>query len=373
MTQEQRPRAWKARSPRRLTRRRLLRSTVFLAAGAVLVACGGDDLIPVDGPAESGPPEQSGPDLAPLPTVDPGQIGPAEGAPATLEVEPLIWIVPKDVPQGNSFLAAVDGPGAGFASVAFDGQVVSMLREGTRFFAILGIDALTPVGPTPVVISVADAAGRAVVQRESLINVVSSDWQTEVVELDESNQGLLDPDIIAEDRSIRGPALRVETPERHWDGVFDPPSQGVITSNYGLLRSYNFQPPTEYHSGLDFAGDNGDPVVAPNAGVVAWVGQTRRRGNGLIVDHGGGIFGGFYHMSEVVAREGDVIEAGDFIGRIGATGLATGPHLHWEIVVHGVTVNPVQWIRIAEIPDPLQEFDPLSAVQSPNLIADDER
>ena len=90
---------------------------------------------------------------------------------------------------------------------------------------------------------------------------------------------------------------------------------------------------------------------------MSWDGRTRRRGNGIIVDHGAGVFSGYYHLSEVLQTGGAVVEQGDLIGRMGATGLATGPHLHWEVVVRGVTVNPLPWLRLLEFPDPRQELN----------------
>ncbi|HJN92924.1 MAG TPA: M23 family metallopeptidase [Dehalococcoidia bacterium] len=337
----------------------------------IFVACGGDAPDNSKSPADlpSDPVTSLGADDSSGAAAADGtsQIGPAsEGA--TLATDPLIFISPREIRQGESFVVAVDAPGAGFASVAFNGQILSLLREGSRFFTILGVDALTPPGPLPLIVSVADSVGRPVVQRESLVTVTDAQWQIEVIELDESNSDLLDPLIIAEDAAIRFPVQQVETPERHWNDIFDPPSTGVITSSYGFLRSYNQRAPEEYHSGLDFGAENGAPVLAPNAGVIAWVGQTRRRGNGVLIDHGGGVFSGHYHMSEVFAEVGQVINAGEFLGRVGATGLATGPHLHWEIVVHGVTVDPVQWIRLLNFPDPLAEFDVSQAIQGPNQL-----
>ena len=356
-----------SKQQRRLTRRQVVAGGLALAAGAALVACGdGGSGIPAGFASDPEP----GPDEAEDNGGGSGQIGPAEGAAeANVAIEPLSYISPRIVRQGESFVVAVDAPGAGFASVAFNGQFISLLREGERFFTILGLDALTPPGPMPVVVSVADAGGTPIMRRETLVEVTDANWLIEVVELDESNSDLLNPVIIAEDNAVRGPVQTVETPERHWDGIFDLPSTGVITSSYGFLRSYNSRAPEEYHSGLDFGADSGSPVLAPNAGVVAWVGQTRRRGNGVMIDHGGGLFSGYYHMSEVFSTPGQVVTTGEFLGRIGATGLATGPHLHWEVVVHGVTVDPVQWIRLLDFPDPLAEFDVSESIQGPNQIS----
>ena len=301
--------------------------------------------------------------IPPVPAPDSqAAVGPAPDAPAALESEPLIYVMPREVRQGYAFLVAVDAPGAGFASVAFNGQVFTLLREGDRLYTILPVDALTPPGPIPLIIAVADAQGRSAVERETLITVIDAAFPTEVVQLDSSNQALLDPEILREDQEARTPVMQGVTPERHWSGLFALPAAGVITSAYGLLRSYNYAAPSEYHTGLDFAGESGAPVLAPNAGVVAWVGQTRRRGNGIILDHGGGVYTGYYHLSEVLVKVGDIVGTGDALGRMGATGLATGPHVHWEVVVYGVTVDPAQWLRDLEIPDPTATFDPATAL-----------
>ena len=352
--------------------RRLLLLAAVAALGWLALACTANDDVPPaagsrDVGSEAPAPIDNGVPSGPTDTDTPPDT--AGDDPTTLEADPLIWVAPKDVRQGSAFVVAAEAPGAGFASVAFNGDVYTLVREGSRFFAILGIDALTPIGPMPLVVSVSNAEGRPVLQQETLITVLDAAWQTEVVELDESNAALLDPEIGADDAALIDVMLRRETQERHWDGVFDPPSNGVITANYGLLRSYNFLPVSEYHAGLDFAGENGDPILAPNAGVVVWVGQSQRRGNGLLIDHGVGLLSSYWHLSEVVVAPGDVVRTGDFIGRIGATGLATGPHLHWEMAAHGVPIDPVQWIRVNEFPNPLEEFDPADAVQSPNQRA----
>ena len=349
--------------PRRLGCGRSAALVLLLALAGFAAACGGTPSEPV-AQTEDVVPTSSAEDTAPTtgpPVAAVVQLGPVESE-AVLETDPLIYVVPRDVTQGYAFLVAIDAPGAGFASVAYNGEILTLLREGNRLFGILPVEASTSPGPLPLVIAVADNAGRQVLRRETTITVAEATVATEVILLDENNQSLLDPAVIGEDQEIRDTVQRVLTPERHWSGLFDQPAAGVITSSFGLLRSYNFQEPTEYHTGLDFAGEHGDPVLAPNAGVVTWVGRTQRRGNSVIVDHGGGVHSGYYHLSEVLVTEGTVVVTGDPLGSIGATGLATGPHLHWEIVVHGIPVNPAQWIRDQGIPNPEGELDPALAI-----------
>jgi murein DD-endopeptidase MepM/ murein hydrolase activator NlpD len=283
-----------------------------------------------------------------------------EAEPAPLEA--LIYVQPQRVRQGSAFLVVVDSADAGAASVAFAGEFFSFVREGDRLFTILPVAANAVVGVMPFLISVADAEGRPALTEEVQIEISPADWPVEVVEIDDANSRLLDPAVVAEDLAVRVGVQRAKTPERLWSGFFRQPTAGVITSTFGVLRSYNFADPVEFHTGMDHAGSLGELVVAPNDGIVAWVGETERRGRGLILDHGGGVFTTFWHLSSVAPAPGDPIGRGGVLGRIGNTGLSTGPHLHWEVVVHGVPVDPIQWIRQTEIPDPEAVFDPTTAV-----------
>ena len=285
-----------------------------------------------------------------------------EPGPAPLEA--LIYVQPPQVRQGSAFMVVVDSAEAGAASVAFAGEFFSFVREGERLFTILPVAANAVTGTLPFVVSVADAEGRPALTEEVQIEISPADWPVEVVEIDDANSRLLDPAVVAEDLAVRVGVQRAKTPERLWSGFFRQPAAGVITSTFGVLRSYNFADPVEFHTGMDHAGARGELVVAPNDGIVAWVGETERRGRGLILDHGGGVFTTFWHLSSVATEPGDPIARGGVLGRIGSTGLSTGPHLHWEVVVHGVPVDPIQWIRQAEIPDPEAVFDPATAVNA---------
>jgi murein DD-endopeptidase MepM/ murein hydrolase activator NlpD len=292
-----------------------------------------------------------------------------EAGPAPLQA--LIYVQPRQVRQGSAFLVVVDSAEAGAASVAFAGEFFSFVREGDRLFTILPVAADAVTGTQPFIVSVADAEGRPALTEEVQIEISPADWPIEVVEIDDANSRLLDPAVVAEDLAVRAGVQRAKTPERLWSGFFRQPAAGVITSTFGVLRSYNFAEPVEFHTGMDHAGSLGELVVAPNDGIVAWVGETERRGRGLILDHGGGVFTTFWHLSSVGPAPGDPIARGGVLGRIGSTGLSTGPHLHWEVVVHGVPVDPIQWIRQTEVPDPKAVFDPTTAVNAGSQVAID--
>jgi murein DD-endopeptidase MepM/ murein hydrolase activator NlpD len=140
------------------------------------------------------------------------------------------------------------------------------------------------------------------------------------------------------------------TVEKSWDGVFLSPVPAVFSecfpSLFGNRRSYNDGGYYFFHTGLDFCGHVGVEIYAPAAGKIVFAESTVVRGNATIIDHGWGVFSAYAHQEQMFVAVGDQVEAGQLIGYVGATGRVTGPHLHWEILVGGVQVNPQQWMRL---------------------------
>ncbi len=137
--------------------------------------------------------------------------------------------------------------------------------------------------------------------------------------------------------------------QRLWQGAFGFPLAGELrtTAPFGQRRSYNGGPVSSYHAGQDLGADGGTPVYAPAAGTVALAEPLQVRGNVVILDHGLGVFTGFWHLSQINVEAGQTVERGEVVGLVGNTGLSTGPHLHWEMRVLGVPVDPLQWTRQA--------------------------
>jgi murein DD-endopeptidase MepM/ murein hydrolase activator NlpD len=136
------------------------------------------------------------------------------------------------------------------------------------------------------------------------------------------------------------------TPDRFWNGIFLSPGYDPkwITSWYGNRRTYNEDPTVTFHAGIDYGGGVGLPIKAPAAGVVVYTGLLTVRGNATIIDHGWGVYSGFWHQSQIDVKVGDHVTPGQVIGLIGGTGRVTGAHLHWEIWVNGVQVDPLDWL-----------------------------
>jgi len=165
--------------------------------------------------------------------------------------------------------------------------------------------------------------------------------------IDGVDPATIDPAVTKpEDDQVREIISKV-TSEKLWDGPFTSPGYDPnwITSTFGNRRSYNGSDYTYFHSGLDYGSGTGLPIKAPAPGIVVFAGPLTVRGNATIIDHGWGVFSGFWHQSEFDVQVGDRVETGQVIGLTGATGRITGPHLHWEVWVNGIQVNPLTWLE----------------------------
>jgi murein DD-endopeptidase MepM/ murein hydrolase activator NlpD len=141
-------------------------------------------------------------------------------------------------------------------------------------------------------------------------------------------------------------ATEAHTTPRLWDGPFALPRNARITSGFGGGREYNGAI-TSRHMGTDFAGVTGSPVLAANRGVVRIVDAFFYGGNVVYIDHGAGVSSAYLHLSAQLVATGDTVQRGQAIGRVGATGRVTGPHLHFIVRYGSVTVDPLSLFAIA--------------------------
>lgn len=134
-----------------------------------------------------------------------------------------------------------------------------------------------------------------------------------------------------------------ETP-RLWSAAFRRPREARITSTFGRGREFNGTV-TSRHMGTDYAGAVGAPVHAANRGVVRLADSFFLGGNVVYIDHGAGLVTAYLHLSEQLVAAGDTVGQGQVIGRVGATGRVTGPHLHWITRYGAITVDPASVLR----------------------------
>lgn len=147
----------------------------------------------------------------------------------------------------------------------------------------------------------------------------------------------------AKTRKERGDVYRHRLADALWTGVMLRPTAGRLTSGFGRYRTYS-DGRRSYHYGTDLASPTGTVVIAAAAGIVRQAGWQHIFGNVVIIDHGQGVSTSYNHLSTVDVVVGDRVAAGDLVGKVGSTGQSTGPHLHWGLVVDGVSVDAEEWL-----------------------------
>jgi len=175
-------------------------------------------------------------------------------------------------------------------------------------------------------------------------------------------------------------ALGAKTqPRPLWEGVFVQPRNTKVFSNFAETRTYRYHGQdvdTQMHFGYDLAAVQQSPVPAANSGVVVFAGPLWIYGNAVVVDHGLGLQTLYAHLSSIAVKEGDPVVKEQELGRTGSTGLALGDHLHYEVLINGVSVTPLEWWDAAWIRDhvgrPLREASlPLIQSVTPAETRDD--
>jgi murein DD-endopeptidase MepM/ murein hydrolase activator NlpD len=134
---------------------------------------------------------------------------------------------------------------------------------------------------------------------------------------------------------------------RLWQKEFQVPVPGEMNGPFGTRRLFNNELQSR-HTGTDFRAQTGEPVHAASAGVVRLAKELFYSGNAVVIDHGAGVFTSYSHLSRIDVKVGQRIEKGRAVGLAGATGRATGPHLHWGVKVNSVNVNPLTFVQVID-------------------------
>jgi murein DD-endopeptidase MepM/ murein hydrolase activator NlpD len=256
-------------------------------------------------------------------------------------------LVPRPLVQGKAAVLHISGP----AGLTLNGTLVDhdlhFFPEGNgEYVSLQGIHALTEPGLYPLSLNGILPSGQTFFFSQSVF-VKGGDYPYDPP-LTVSPE-TLDP-AVTKPEDAQWMALTAPfSPEKLWDGLFTspapPPFDDCWPSRFGDRRSYNGSDYIYFHSGLDFCGGVGTKILAPAAGTVIFTGPLTVRGNATVIDHGWGVYTGYMHQSEILVQPGDHVEAGQVIGLVGGTGRVTGPHLHWEVIIGDVQVDPMDWLN----------------------------
>lgn len=217
-------------------------------------------------------------------------------------------------------------------------------QNGTLHTILVGVPMFTEAGIYPLSLTLTDQTGV-----QTLINlniqILSGSYGRERITLGPNQADLLDPNVEGAEQNVLQRVMGSFAPNRYFDGPMSLPAAASVISPFGRIRSYNGGPFDRFHAGTDFAGAPGTSVLASASGYVVLVDTLNVRGLATIIDHGWGVYTGYWHQSQQFVQVGDFVTSGQVIGTIGATGRVTGPHLHWELWVNGVPVDPMQWAQ----------------------------
>ncbi|GMU40538.1 MAG: hypothetical protein AMXMBFR23_14040 [Chloroflexota bacterium] len=335
-----------------LPARRLLVGVAALLALAVLVLLAwplvrddaGDGASVVDATAT---PEAS---ASAVPTASPEAGIAADAAVAVAPAQ--VAIDPPEVGQGESALVIVRQPGAASGSLLVFGKHYPLRRSGEVLWAVFGAGLATPTGATTLTVTTRDESGAVLGTADAPFSVGLVDRPVDYLELTEEQGAVLTPEAAATEARLRTyEQFNAFDGAPAWDGLFIRPADGIVTTEFGQGRSINGGPVGGFHSGLDIANAEGTPIVAPAPGRVVWAGPMPIRGVTVLLDHGAGVVTGYHHLLEARVPVGTRVEAGEVIALMGSTGLSTGPHLHWEMTIYGVNVDPDTWTRRSFLPE----------------------
>jgi biotin carboxyl carrier protein len=249
------------------------------------------------------------------------------------------------VRQGAAFLLALHPAPPEPLTVSLASATYPMSLEGGAAIAYIPVPPDLPAGSYEVVV---EAGGHSLAR--TTVDVAPHPFLQEEIWLAPQEASLLlDAQAIREEAEALARAYALSLPVRAWWGPWALPLDGEVSDPFGTLRSFNGGPYSR-HTGVDIAAPAGTPVVAPSAGRVVLARHLHLRGLSVVIDHGAGVFTGYHHLGAILVQEGQWVSRGQQIGQVGDTGLASGPHLHWELVVHGQRVDPLAWVEGAPGP-----------------------
>jgi murein DD-endopeptidase MepM/ murein hydrolase activator NlpD len=290
-----------------------------------------------------------------------GAEGPAAGvegtsAAASASVAPARAVtLPKEshVP-GGVVLLPLDGPADVPPTVTLAGSRAMVLRVKDRWLAVVGVPLSTEPGPLKISVETPGAPAQ-----EKVVEIKPKQYRVQklkvapgMVDLSPADQARTDSE---RPRIQAGLATFSDEPPSTLRLL--APIPGPRSSSYGLRRVFNDQPRNP-HTGMDIAAPTGTPIKAPAAGRVIDTGDFFFNGNTVLLDHGQGLVTMYCHLSAIDVKPGDTLKRGDVLGKVGATGRVTGPHLHWGVVLNNTMVDPALFLPP---PKPKKKAPPATA------------
>ena len=297
--------------------------------------------------------------LNPLPLYANGDLVlPGPGANPDLPLPVLaLGLSPQPTTRGKTVVLMLETAVPAGCDVIFLGKSIPCyIQDPTHLYALVGLSPMLEPGDYEIMLRVQTTNGE--ITFELPLQVTAGQFHYERIDLPADRQNLLDPALIQHEQNRLNQVAEIRSPVRYWQFPLEYPVQASISSYFGSRRSYGGGY-TSYHAGVDFRAGTGVPIRAPASGTVVLAEELLVRGNAVMIDHGWGLITGYWHLSRIDVAVGDRIVQDQVIGLVGNTGRSTGSHLHWEIWLDGVPVDPLQWVSpFHPFPDPVLPSHP---------------
>jgi murein DD-endopeptidase MepM/ murein hydrolase activator NlpD len=260
----------------------------------------------------------------------------------------MVRLSPTKIVNGEPVLLEVTPPAAlqSLTGTWLGHELVFDRAEGKSWFVLAGVSLETKRGAYPIQLEGVTANGGRI---QFAQNVTVSTEKYPTVQLKVSKAFTApDPEQQAKikaDQEVKHQVFSQVSPEREWAGAFAPPVIAAVSDVFGTRRVFNGATKS-VHQGLDYRVPPSTPVSAVNRGTVILARPLYFEGNCVVIDHGRGLLSLYLHLSELKVKEGERVERGTEIGLSGATGRATGPHLHLAVRWQGVYLNPAALLRL---------------------------
>jgi murein DD-endopeptidase MepM/ murein hydrolase activator NlpD len=242
------------------------------------------------------------------------------------------------VPGGIAYVTVPGGKEA--PVVEYDGHRAAVIKRDDQWVAIVGIPLAAKPGRQKLQVKSADGP------LEVGFEILDKRYRTQNLTIKNERQVNPPPEDlqrIEKEQARSNAALSLFTASGVPALQLVPPVQGRRSDSYGSRRVFNGQPRNP-HTGMDIAAPTGTPIVAPADGIVVEAGNFFFNGNTLYIDHGYGLVTMYCHLDSMAVKLGDRVKAGELIGKVGATGRVTGPHLHWGIALNRAMVDPALFL-----------------------------
>jgi hypothetical protein len=272
-----------------------------------------------------------------VPAPDPG--------PLTAEVV----VLPQPLDRGAPARVILRGlPEGTAASGEFDGKPIMFFELGGALVGLFGADIMIAPGTHPL--KVAWALGDRTGSQSLNVVVKDKTYGVRDIKVPSSQVDLSEEDLARTriESELTRKALATRSPERLWSGEFLEPVNGTINSSFGRQTRLNGVLNARPHAGADYLVGEGTPVKAPAAGRVILTGSHFFAGGSIYIDHGQGLISMYFHLSAVDVADGEMVERGQLIGKVGRTGRVTGAHLHYGIYINGARIDPPSFRRMID-------------------------